>query len=90
MTIRIPTPEKMQKYPWQTTTVSLFSVCALLLYIIINRPACDSDDWKKAYKEERQKNDWYTKSLMVKDGMNQKLIAKIDSLSKVERNENLN
>ncbi len=90
MNPRIPTPEKMQKYPWGATVVILFSVCLVLVGIIVKRPACDSDDWKKAYQEERQKNDWYTKSLMVKDGMNQKLIAKIDSLSKVERNENVN
>lgn len=90
MTIRIPTPEKMQKYPWGATTGILFAACILLVGIIVKRPACDSDDWKKAYQAEREKNDKLTTSLLVTTGVIEKLKSIKDSTANDTKNENNN
>lgn len=90
MTVRIPTPEKMQKYPWGATTGILFATCILLVGIIVKRPACDSDDWKKAYQAEREKNDKLTTSLLVTTGVIEKLKSIKDSASNNMKNENIN
>lgn len=89
MTIKIPTPEKMQKYPWATTTVSLFAVCVFLLYLLVNRPKCDND-WKKAYQEEREKNDKLTTSLLVTNRVIERIKSTKDSTSNNMKNENSN
>lgn len=90
MTVRIPTPEKMQKYPWGATTGILFAACILLVGIIVKRPACDSDDWKKAYQAEREKNDKLTTSLLVTTGVIEKLKSIKDSAANDTKNENNN
>lgn len=90
MNVRIPTPEKMQKYPWGATVGILFSVCLVLVGIIVKRPACDSDDWKKAYQAEREKNDKLTTSLLVTTGVIEKLKSIKDSTSNNTKNENIN
>lgn len=89
MTVRIPTPEKMQKYPWGATTGILFATCILLVGIIVKRPACDSDDWKKAYQEERAKNDKLTTALIVQKYAIEEIRSKKDTLTTKE-NENVN
>lgn len=89
MTVRIPTPEKMQKYPWGATVGILFSVCLVLVGIIVKRPACDSDDWKKAYQEEREKNDKLTTALIVQKYAIEEIRSKKDTLN-THKNENVN
>jgi len=88
--IKIPTPEKMQRYPWGATTGILFAACIMLVGIIVKRPACDSDDWKKAYQSEREKNDKLTTSLLVANGVIEKIKSIKDSTSKNMNNEKSN
>ena len=72
--IKIPSPEKMQKYPWATTVVSLFAVCVLLLYFILKKPNEDGcEDEKKQLRIEltqaRADKDALTTALLVKNGI---------------------
>jgi len=70
MNINIPTPEKMHKYPWATTSVSLFAVCVLLIIFLLKKPDnCESEEWKEAYNSERTKNDVLTTALLIKNGV---------------------
>lgn len=67
MEIKIPTPEKMQKYPWGVTVVSLFAVVVLLLYVILKKEDCS--ECEQRYEAERSKNDLLTTSLLIKNGI---------------------
>lgn len=89
MNVRIPTPEKMQKYPWGATVGVLFSLCLVLVGIIVRRPACDAEDWKKAYQEEREKNDKLTTALIVQKYAIEELRSNKDTLN-TPKNENVN
>jgi len=90
MTMRVPSPERIQKYPWGAVTFVLFSVCIALVFALINRPKCDSDDWKKAYQEEREKNDKLTTSLLVTNKVIERIKSTKDSTSNTLKNENVN
>ncbi len=83
MTIKIPSPEKMQKYPWATTAVSLFAVCALLLGVILKKPdGCEAD--KILLREEnallRTQKDDLVQALLVKNGIIDEIKKSTDSL----------
>jgi hypothetical protein len=67
MEIKIPTPEKMQKYPWGVTVVSLFAVVILLLYTVLKKNDCS--ECEQRYEAERSKNDILTNALLVKNGI---------------------
>jgi len=67
MSINIPTPEKMQKYPWGVTVVSLFAVVVLLLYQVLHKTDCD--ECEQRYRSERSKNDILTTALLIKNGI---------------------
>jgi hypothetical protein len=67
MEIKIPTPEKMQKYPWGVTVVSLFAVVVLLLYTVLKKSDCE--ECEKRYEAERSKNDLLTTALLIKNGI---------------------
>jgi hypothetical protein len=67
MEIKIPTPEKMQKYPWGVTVVSLFAVVVLLLYTVLKKNDCA--ECEQRYEAERSKNDILTNALLVKNGI---------------------
>jgi hypothetical protein len=71
--IKIPTAEKMQKYPWGVTVVSLFAVCIMLLYIILRKPDCNQDELKRLTKENQQykaNQDALTNALLISRGIN--------------------
>jgi len=68
MNVRIPTPEKMQKYPWGATVAILFSACLVLVGIIVNRPN-DADKWRAAFEVEREKTDRYVTAMIVKNSI---------------------
>lgn len=67
MNIKIPTAEKMQKYPWGVTVVSLFAVVVLLLYTVLKKSDCE--DCERRYETERSKNDILTNALLIKNGI---------------------
>lgn len=67
MEINIPTPEKMQKYPWGVTVVSLFAVVVLLLYQVLHKTDCS--ECEQRYRSERSKNDILTTALLIKNGI---------------------
>lgn len=67
MEIKIPTPEKMQKYPWGVTVVSLFAVVIMLLYVVLHPKDCE--ECEQRYKSERNKNDILTTALLIKNGI---------------------
>lgn len=89
MTIRVPSPEKIERYPWGAITFILFCVCTALVFALINRPKCDSADWKKAYYEEREKNDKLTTALIVQKYAIEEVKAKKDTV-KNQDHENIN
>lgn len=76
MEIKVPTPEKMQKYPWGVTVVSLFACVVLLLYTVLKKSDCE--DCERRYETERTKNDVLTTALLIKNGiiLNQEIKAK--------------
>ena len=88
MTIKIPTPEKMQKFPWATSVVTLFAVCIFLLYLVVKKPACDEESWKLAYQEERSKNDKLTTALIVQKYALDELKSNKDT-TKIKNHENI-
>lgn len=67
MNVKIPTAEKMQKYPWGVTVVSLFAVVVLLLYTVLKKSDCE--DCERRYETERSKNDILTNALLIKNGI---------------------
>jgi len=67
MDIKIPTAEKMQKYPWGVTVVSLFAVVVLLLYTVLKKNDCE--ECERRYEAERTKNDVLTTALLIKNGI---------------------
>lgn len=67
MEIKIPTPEKMQKYPWGVTVVSLFAVVVMLLYVVLKKNDCA--ECESRYQAERSKNDILTTALLIKNGI---------------------
>jgi len=86
--IKIPTPEKMQKYPWGVTVVSLFAVVVLLLYTVLKKSDCE--ECEKRYEAERSKNDILNTSLLIKNGiiLNQAVEAeKKDSITTKKLNK---
>lgn len=89
MATQVPSPERIQKYPWGAITFILFSVCITLVFLLVNRPTCDSKDWKKAYEDERERNNQLTTSLLVNKGVIEKLKASKDT-SKIIEHENIN
>lgn len=89
MSIRVPSPERIQKYPWGAITFILFSVSIVLVIALVNRPKCDSDDWKKAYYEEREKNDKLTTALIVQKYAIEEVRSKKDTVNN-QKNENTN
>lgn len=89
MAIRVPSPERIQKYPWGAITFILFSVSIVLVIALVNRPRCDSDDWKKAYQEERDKNDKLTTALIVQKYAIEEIRSKKDTLN-THKDENDN
>lgn len=89
MTIRVPSPEKIERYPWGAITFILFCVCIALVFALINRPKCDSGDWKKAYYEEREKNDKLTTALIVQKYAIEEVKARKDTVNN-QKNENTN
>lgn len=67
MNVKIPTAEKMQKYPWGVTVVSLFACVVLLLYTVLKKGDCE--ECEKRYEAERSKNDVLTTALLIKNGI---------------------
>ena len=67
MTIKVPTPEKMQKYPWGVTVVTLIAMVVMLLYTVLKKSDCE--ECEKRYQAERSKNDILTTALLIKNGI---------------------
>ena len=67
MEIKIPTAEKMQKYPWGVTVVSLFAVVVLLLYVVLKKNDCE--ECERRWRDERAKNDALNTALLIKNGI---------------------
>ena len=67
MNVKIPTPEKMQKYPWGVTVVSLFAVVVMLLYIVLKKNDCE--ECERRWRDERAKNDALNTALLIKNGI---------------------
>jgi hypothetical protein len=87
-TIKIPSAEKMQKYPWGVTVVSLFAVVVLLLYTVLKKGDCE--DCERRYEAERSKNDMLTTSLLIKNGIIYKQAVdavKKDSITTIKLNK---
>ena len=51
--IKIPTPEKMQKYPWGVTVVTLIAMVVMLLYTVLKKSDCE--ECESRYQAERSK-----------------------------------
>ncbi|WP_129714673.1 hypothetical protein [Pedobacter sp. SYP-B3415] len=70
--IKIPTPEKMQKYPWATTAVVLFSVCVFLTFKLLQKPVgCETEVkvWRDLYLQEKGNSDKLRDAIYVKNGV---------------------
>ncbi len=65
--IKIPTPEKMQKYPWGVTVVTLIAMVVMLLYTVLKKSDCE--ECESRYQAERSKNDILTTALLIKNGI---------------------
>ncbi len=65
--IKIPTPEKMQKYPWGVTVVTLIAMVIMLLYTVLRKSDCE--ECEQRYQSERNKNDILTTALLIKNGI---------------------
>jgi|GEM_PF-4255112 len=65
--IKIPTPEKMQKYPWGVTVVTLIAMVVMLLYTVLKKDDCQ--ECEQRYQAERSKNDILTTALLIKNGI---------------------
>ncbi|KEQ31174.1 hypothetical protein N180_02700 [Pedobacter antarcticus 4BY] len=72
MTLKIPTAEKMNKYPWAVTSVSLFSVCVFLLILLLDKPDCEDEVKRLRFEntQYRSDKDALTNALLISRGIN--------------------